>query len=147
MFKTIVVAVDGSDYAGKAADVAIDMAKRYDAKLLVISVYRHISQLESTHSLVRGRFTPEPPDKMMSAFAREAVKWVVKRAKEQGLQKVETKVKRGPIARSIVDYAKEKKADAIVLGSRGLGDVTGMLLGSVSHKVNSLSECTCITVK
>jgi len=147
MFNTIVVAVDGSDHAAKAAEVAIDMAKRYGSKLYVLSVYRHVSQLESTHSLVRGRYTPEPPDTTMSALSRDAVQWVADRAEELGLDNVETEVKRGPISRSIVEYAGEKDADAIVLGSRGLGDVTGMLLGSVSHKVNSLSQCTCITVK
>ncbi|MDX1710762.1 MAG: universal stress protein [Rhodovibrionaceae bacterium] len=147
MFKTIVIATDGSDNAGKAADVAIDMAKRYGSKLLVISVYRHISQLESTHSLVRARYTPEPPDATLSELARDAVQWVAERAKEQGLEEVETEVKRGPISRTIVEFAKNRNADAIILGSRGLGDMTGMLLGSVSHKVNSLSACTCITVK
>lgn len=147
MFETIVVAVDGSVHAAKAAEVAIDMARRYGARLLALSVYRHVSQLESTHSLVRGRYTPTPPDASLSALSRAAVEWVAERAGEQGLAAVETKVMRGPVARSIVDFAKQRNADAIVLGSRGLGDVTGMLLGSVSHKVNSLSECTCITVK
>jgi nucleotide-binding universal stress UspA family protein len=147
MFESIVVATDGSDNAAKAAEVAIDMARRYGSKLYALSVYRHISQLESTHSLVRGRYTPEPPDTTMSALSRDAVQWVADRAREAGLEDVETEVMRGPISRSIVDFAKKKNADAIVLGSRGLGDVTGMLLGSVSHKVNSLAECTCITVK
>jgi nucleotide-binding universal stress UspA family protein len=147
MFNTIVVAVDGSDHAAKAAEVAIDMAKRYGSKLIALSVYRHISQLESTHSLVRARYTPEPPDATLGELARDAVDWVAERAKEQGLDEVETAVKRGPISRTIVEFAKDRSADAIILGSRGLGDVTGMLLGSVSHKVNSLSECTCITVK
>jgi len=84
MFKTIIVAVDGSDHAAKAADVAIDMAKRYGAKLIAISVYRHISQLESTHSLVRARYTPEPPDATLAELARDAVDWVVDRAAQQG---------------------------------------------------------------
>jgi nucleotide-binding universal stress UspA family protein len=56
-------------------------------------------------------------------------------------------VKRGQPARTIVSTAEEVQADAIVLGSRGLGDVSGLLLGSVSHKVASLAKCNVITVK
>jgi len=47
----------------------------------------------------------------------------------------------------ILDVIKREKADLVVLGSRGLGNVKGMLMGSVSHKVAQLAPCTCITVK
>lgn len=147
MFKTIVVAVDGSDHAARAAELAVDLAKRYGAKLYALSVYRHYSQLESSHSLVRAREVPESPDATLSSLAREAAEWVVDKGREAGLESVEPVVRRGPAARTIIEFAKDKKADAVVLGSRGLGDITGMLLGSVSHKVNSLAGCTCITVK
>ena len=47
----------------------------------------------------------------------------------------------------IVAFAKDRGIDAIVMGSRGTGDMEGLLLGSVSHKVTSLAPCTCVTVK
>ncbi len=37
--------------------------------------------------------------------------------------------------------------DMIFLGSRGLGDAQSLLMGSVSHKVAHLAECTCVSVK
>ncbi len=147
MLKTIVAAVDGSDHANKALAFAGDLARRYGARLVVLTVYRHISALESTHSLVRGREEIEPPDRTLSRIARETVEQAAQAARGAGVESVETMVRRGPPARTIVAVAKEARADAIVLGSRGLGDVEGFLLGSVSHKVNSLAECTCITVK
>ncbi|MEX2631171.1 MAG: universal stress protein [Tistlia sp.] len=147
MFKTIVVAVDGSDHAAKAAELAIDLAKRYGARLFALSVYRHYSKLESSHSMVRTREVPESPDATLSLLAREAAQWVVDKADEADFPGVEPVVRRGPAARTIIEFAKESGADAVVIGSRGLGDITGMLLGSVSHKVNSLAGCTCITVK
>jgi nucleotide-binding universal stress UspA family protein len=43
--------------------------------------------------------------------------------------------------------AKRREADVIIMGSRGLGTVEGILLGSVSHKVVSLADCKVMTVR
>lgn len=147
IFRSILVAVDGSKQAGRAARMAIALALQNDAKLTVISVYRHMSYREGSLSLVRTRAVPVEPDKVMHDIAQEAVEWVVALARESGLKGVSKSVRRGPPARTIVRVAREKGADAIVLGNRGLGDGEGFFLGSVSHKVNALCECTCITVK
>ncbi len=58
-----------------------------------------------------------------------------------------TEVKVGNPARTIVAFAARSGADLIVMGGRGHGDIEGFLLGSVSHKVSNLAECTCMTVK
>lgn len=147
MFDKIIVAVDGSGHSGKAVDIAIELARRFDSRLIVLSVYRHQSSFESSHSLVRARSTPQRPDETLKALAGEAVDRAVTRAKDAGLRHVSRRVRRGPPARTIIKEAKNENADAIVMGSRGLGDIGGLLLGSVSHKVTSLAECTCITVK
>jgi nucleotide-binding universal stress UspA family protein len=147
MFKTILVAVDGSDQAQKAVDVAADLAQKYDAQLLLLSVYKHVSALESTHTLVHSKDSVGPRNPTLRDLANEFVKKADERARERGATRIETHVKRGQPARVIVEFAKEKGADVIVMGSRGLGDIGGFLLGSVSHKVSSLAECTCITVK
>jgi nucleotide-binding universal stress UspA family protein len=147
MFSNILVAVDGSDHATKALDVACELAQRYGARLIILSVYRHHSPLDSTHTLVQGSDAIEPPDVTLGRLAHEIVDAAVVRARANGAPAVEGLVRRGPPARTIVEVAKERGADAIAMGSRGLGDVGGFLLGSVSHKVSSLAECTCITVK
>ncbi len=147
MFKTILAATDGSDHAMKALDIACDLAQKYGAQLIILSAYRHHSSLQSTHSLVGGSTEIEPPDVTLGRLAREIVDQAVARAREQGAAQVEGLVRRGPLARTIVQVAKDRGADAIAMGSRGLGDLEGALLGSVSHKVSSLAECTCITVK
>lgn len=147
MFEKILVAVDGSGHAGKAVDIAIELAKRFDSRLIVLSVYRHQSGYESSHALVRTSKVPDRPDTSLKEIATDAVAWAVERANEAGVGKVSKRVRRGPPARTIVKEAKNEGVDAIILGSRGLGDIGGLLLGSVSHKVTSLAECTCITVK
>lgn len=148
MFKTIVVAVDGSTHAMKALAIAVDLAEKYGSKLELISVYRQYSAMESTHSLIRTREGLPDPTPAMKQFAQDVVDAALKKVREEdGFENVEGHVRRGQPARTIVDFAKEREADAIVMGSRGLGDVTGMLLGSVSHKVSSLAACTTISVK
>ena len=70
-----------------------------------------------------------------------------RRARENGVDKANTVIRNGDPARVIIEYAEQHDIDMIVIGSRGLGDLKGMLLGSVSHKVAHLAECSCITVK
>ncbi|MCP1336773.1 universal stress protein [Futiania mangrovi] len=147
MFERILVPVDGSTHSFKALDLAVDLAEKYGAELFVLNVYRHHSQYESSHSLVRARVPVEPPDNALRDVAKEIVGQAVSHAKAKGIGKVTGLVRRGQPARTIVQTAKEKAADVIVMGNRGLGDVSGFLLGSVSHKVSSLVECTVITVK
>ncbi|HUO45666.1 MAG TPA: universal stress protein [Acidimicrobiia bacterium] len=53
----------------------------------------------------------------------------------------------GDPAATIVRLAKEVGADLIVMGSRGLGSVAGLLLGSVSHKVGHAAPCAVLTVR
>ena len=143
----ILVAVDGSENAGRAVRFALELAKHFKSELILLSVYKHMTQKESSLSLVRTRQMPTPPDEVMHNLAEEAVEWAAERCKEAGIDTFETMIRRGPPARTIVQTAKQKDVDAIVLGTRGLGDVEGFFQGSVSHKVNALADCTCITVR
>jgi nucleotide-binding universal stress UspA family protein len=68
-------------------------------------------------------------------------------ARKAGLKEVEIEADEGPIARSIVARAKSFGADLIVIGSRGMGDVEGMLRGGVSHRVETLAKCPVLVVK
>lgn len=146
MINAMLVPVDGSAQADLAVDYAVDMAQRFDSKLIVLCVYRHHSMLEASLSMVRPR-EPEHPDRALSDYAKDIVAAAKKRAQERGAKDVAAFVKRGQPARTIVAFAKEHDVDTIVMGARGTGDVESFLLGSVSHKVSGLSPVTCILVK
>lgn len=148
MYKTVLVAVDGSQHSLRALDTASGLVKLcQDASLVVLSVYRHVSLVQSSHSLVGGRNTLETPDAALARLAGEWVDEAIARAREQGVVDILGLVRRGPIARTIVQVANEQEADVIVLGSRGSGEVESLLLGSVSHKVCTMAERTCIIVR
>ncbi len=140
MFDKILVAVDGSEHAAKGLRLAIALQKKFASELLILCVYRHHSLLEASMSMVRPD-DPESLEDSMRAYASQVVEDAKTLAGNSGASKVRGFIKGGPPARTIVAFAKDKQVDLIVLGSRGVGDIDGYLLGSVSHKVTSLADC------
>jgi len=145
MFERILVPVDGSDRALAALELAVELQGRCDSELYILCVYRHYSLLEASMSMVNPD-RPENLDQSMQEHATKVVEQAKQYAADQGSTNIRGFVKSGPPARTIVNFAKDKKVDLIILGSRGLGDVEGYLLGSVSHKVTSLSHCPTMVV-
>lgn len=147
MFEKILFAYDGSKGAERALAKAIDMAKLTDAQLIVLTVYRHHSMLEASLSMVRGAVERGGNlDNEMRAVAREAADYAKKQVATAGHAKVSAFIKAGQPARTIIQTAKEKGCDLIIIGSRGLGATEGYLLGSVSHKVTGLANCPVMVV-
>jgi nucleotide-binding universal stress UspA family protein len=146
MFKRILVPVDGSEGAMKALRLAAKMQKAGDGELLILTVYRHHSLLEASMSMVRPVDEPETMDDVLRDYAKQVAEKAKESVQESGNKKVRAFVKMGQPARTIVRFAEERGADLIVLGSRGLGDIEGYLLGSVSHKVTSLVDCPVMVV-
>ncbi|WP_422370104.1 universal stress protein [Hoeflea sp.] len=138
MFERIVVGADGSEGSKAAVRVAAKMQKTCGSELLILTVFRHHSLLEGSMSMVRPD-EPENLDDSMRAYAKEVAEEAKTIAAAEGAEKVRAFVKGGPPARTIVKFADEHKTDLIVVGSRGQGDMQGFLLGSVSHKVTSLT--------
>jgi nucleotide-binding universal stress UspA family protein len=145
MFERILVPVDGSEHALSALEYAVEVQGKFDSELLLLCVYRHYSLLEASMSMVRPE-SPENLDESMREYATGVVEDAKKHAAELGSKKLRGFVKSGPPARTIVNFAQDKNVDLIVLGSRGTGDMEGYLLGSVSHKVTSLSHCPVMVV-
>ena len=141
---------DGSPSARKALDYAIGLAQMAKAKLLVLNVQRRHGSDRIPESMVE--FERIEQIRMSEAELLRAAAEAIARSAEQtahvkGLNDTEVVVGEGDPAREIVETAKNRNVDAIVIGSRGLGDLQGLLLGSVSHKVAHLAPCTCIIVR
>lgn len=145
MFKKTLVPVDGSERSLEALRIAVKMQAEFDSELFILTVFRHHSLLEASMSMVR----PEEPlvmDDVLREHASNVAESSKETARELGSKQVRAFVKNGPPARTIVGFAKSKDVDLIILGSRGLGDLEGFLLGSVSHKVTSLAKCPVMVV-
>lgn len=146
MSKTILVPVDASEYSDKALAFACDYANKFDAQVIILHVCHPPydgQMLAVGASAAIFHATPEE----IKAAGQAVVEAAVTLAAGHGYTNAETIIEAGDPARVIVNTAKSRKVDMIILGSRGHGDLAGLLLGSVSHKVNHLAPCTCITVK
>ena len=89
----------------------------------------------------------DTPAAVYDAIGKSLLNSARNRAAEADLTAISQHLEFGDAAASIIDYARDHAIDVIVMGTRGLGELQGLLLGSVSMKVQSLAPCTCICVR
>lgn len=125
MFNRILVAIDGSDHTRQVIPTAVAVARRFRSDVFVLHVCEHD----------RGRaavYSTETPAEVTRLVA-DAVKSI--RAEGITAKGDVHDVAAGHIAKDIVETAAATEANLIVMGSRGLSDVQGLLMGSVTHQV------------
>lgn len=146
MYSNILVAVDGSETSIKALDTAIQIAKQFGAKLHVVHVVRemqvpsNIGRMEDMEKMQRQRHDA------LTTVGEQIVNQAKRKAQTGGVTSVEGDIATGDPATAIVGYADKNKDGLIVMGSRGLGEVEGMLMGSVSRKVANSAKSACLIV-
>jgi nucleotide-binding universal stress UspA family protein len=137
MLEKILLAVDMSDHARKAVPAAAELAKAGGGDVHVL----HVRELSYP---VSPRVVGDSPEE-----AQQLVDGVVEELKKTGVTAdgtVRTSTGGSP-ASAILEQAREVGAGMVVLGSRGLSDLGGLLLGSVAHKVIHLSSCPVLVVR
>ena len=128
----MLLATDGSEDAGRAALAALDLSKRTGSELHVVHVVPQFPRY------AYPGVTPEIYSYVLDSTLREARDLLDEQAKriEEGSGRVaQTHTRRGSAADEILDLAEELGAGLIVVGSRGLGPVKHLILGSVSEGV------------
>jgi nucleotide-binding universal stress UspA family protein len=137
MLEKILLAVDMSDHARKAVPAAAELAKAGGGDV-------HVLHVRELHYPVPPRVVGDSPEE-----AQQLVDGVVEELEKTGVTAdgaVRTSTGGSP-ASAILEQAREVGAGMVVLGSRGLSDLGGLLLGSVAHKVIQLSACPVLVVR
>jgi len=142
--KLIISANDGSDGAGRAVALAAALAKSFDAKLLIVQVSDDNFSQKQLAQLEQLKVAEGDALEQISLGILSKAKAI---AKDHGATNIDTMTAAGDPAKVLIELAKRKHADAIVVGRRGLGQLEGLLLGSVSQKLASLAPCAVIIVR
>jgi nucleotide-binding universal stress UspA family protein len=139
MFDKILVAVDHSEVSDRALDAARDLALLSMGEVWVL----HLREREVAVKTGVG-LSDESMDAASAAVADAVDKLTAAGVKAHG--DVGTTLF-GYAARNIIDDAKEHDVDVIVMGSRGRGDLAGLILGSTAHKVIHLADRPVLIVR
>jgi len=141
--KLIISANDGSDGAGRAVAFAAALAKSFDAKLLIVHVSDDKFSQKQVAELEQLKVTEGDALEQISLGILLKAKAI---AKDHDAANIDTMTAAGDPAKVLIELAKSKHADEIVVGRRGRGQLEGLLLGSVSQKLASLASCAVTIV-
>jgi nucleotide-binding universal stress UspA family protein len=149
MIKKILVPVDGSEHASKAIEMAANLARQNDAVIHLLHVVTPLTKIpDAVHEYIRSENLHESPYFVaLQTVGHHILESAKYEAQKKGARNVEGSVLEGDPAETIINCAKEGGFDMIVIGSRGLGNFQGLMLGSVSSKVCQAAEKTCVTVR
>jgi len=138
-FRKILVPVDNSEHSRNALRYAMGLAQTQKAHVALLHCYGRIPLLiggeprqELVHELVRES------EKLLAPYA--------KKLRDIGIEPALI-IKEGRAGEVIVQEAKSGDYDLIVMGSRGLSDLQGVLMGSDAHRVLSAAHCPVLLVR
>jgi len=155
LFKNILVPLDGSEHSSRALETAIQITKKFDAKITLIHVYSvtapPVIMPEPTTLTPSGVpiMTPAEVTKIVET-AREVGRKILTNGKQKVASEsieVEAVLEEGNIVHEITKFAKETKSDLIITGVKGISKLKELLVGSVSEGIIKQAPCPVLTVK
>ena len=157
----IMAAFDGSDHAMKAVELACTVARKFDAGVKFVHVLQHgqsperllgaidpdklnadagqaLDEARRAGSLAMGSAFALPiiPEAVLKKVGEAILARATETAARNGMQRWRPRMLDGDPTNRILETAERDRAQMIIMGMRGLGEVTGMLMGGVSYKVN-----------
>ncbi|MEM7613583.1 MAG: universal stress protein [Pseudomonadota bacterium] len=143
LFQKILVTVDGSGSAEAALRCGLELGVLCNAQVKVLHVPHVVGEVVMAGTMPIE--FPAGPELVEQAIGdvRDAVTEVSKGMK---VAEPEMLIRSGDPTHEILEAAREQDADVIIMGRRGLGNVAGLLLGSVTQKVQARAGCPVLTV-
>ncbi len=139
MYTSILVALDGSDQSMFALNHARTIAECFGSKLILVHAFPHTSDLRDSieyNNLVALRIKR----------GEEIIETARKQLGRTSIG-VNEELLEGPAPDAILSVAATRRCDLIVMGSRGMGSLKGIVLGSVSTKVSHYARCPVMVVR
>lgn len=138
MFKAIVYSTDGSDHAERALPYVKDLAREAGAAITIVHVVER----------VEGGGAVGLPRRADEAEIQRRLETLTADLSQEGFNV--SLIIRGDVgarpAHEVVEAALQADADLIVVGSRGLSAIGGLLLGSVAHRLLHIAPCPVLVV-
>jgi nucleotide-binding universal stress UspA family protein len=142
-FSKLLVPIDFAAHSAEAVLRAVDLAKRYDAELLLVYVYEPAEYPVPDGHVV---YTREQFQRV-TAEVQKRLDAARLDAETAGAPRVSTRLLQGRAAQSIVELASDESFDLIVMGTHGRTGVDRWVMGSVAEKVLRGAPCAVLTVK
>jgi nucleotide-binding universal stress UspA family protein len=134
--KTIIVAYDGSPSSNKALKLAADLSRAESSEIALVSVIERPSDIFTLEHLERNR----------EQYGKQAIDTGEKQAEALGI-KVKPVLLRGNPSEEIINYAHKENAYLIIVGTRGLGGLQRLMLGSVAQALVTHSDIPVVVAK
>ena len=172
MYSKILVATDASAHARKAVATACRLASNLDAQLVVAHVMGEGEVPEKVRALIDAEHLADPPQieirsatdlgsglgylrtigetgirrhQMWEALARHVMNDARSLAVEHGAGDIDCRIEQGRPVSALMALVDEISPDLVVMGRRGVSDLQGLLVGSVSHRISHLVSCDVLT--
>ena len=137
--KKVLIAIDGSEHSNKVLDAAIEYAKLLDAAIVFVYCHRKFPALLG-----------QPyRDKEIASIISQTEKLVapfLQRLKDENLS-IEERLMEEPAGEAISEVARIEHCDLIIMGSRGLTNLTSLIVGSVTSRVLQTAPCSVLVVR
>jgi nucleotide-binding universal stress UspA family protein len=147
----ILIGIDGSDSSFNAANYAIDLSKKFNSEIILLSIVPskiHHGDSSGVFGMVSQSYFNDYKIGAENWF-KEIINQTDNEDNIEANKKIKTDVITTPfsIAASILNYAEERDVDLIVIGTRGKSGIKKMLLGSVASDVVTYSYCPVLVIK
>lgn len=147
MINKILVATDASAASGRAVSFAAQLAVIHEAELLILNVIRDMQLPDELKNAPEFESFNNTRDDLMRQAADRILDEARKKARKAGAKRVQTAIGSGDPATSVAGFAKRRKVDLIVVGTRGLSKIKAASMGSVSRKLMDLSDVNCAVIR